>query len=217
MARRESEATPDHLPTFRLLDVEGRPQHAQIGSGYAVWVPPKEAESRLPRDPCCDARLGPTADGKLSRYLNVPPPAIRKCAPWEISALFDCPNLVVHPATMHAGSALSFSVAGYQSAGGAFEDREARRGMLLLLVCGDAPNGHAASRSQVHARRARVGYRPCWTAGTHVAISVTVSRSECLTLRAQAKRRAAGRALNGGGCLLCLVGSFAPSLGSRGP
>ena len=99
------------------------------------------------------------------------PPGTGKASPREVMQLLENPLQVGYPASMDTDACLSFSVAAYQSQDIAHGHCEAYLSTLFriegrLSNCRDGKVGNLC-------QRAKVGYFPCSTQATHVAIPPT--------------------------------------------
>ena len=97
------------------------------------------------------------------------PPAARKVSPREIVQILGNPDQVGYPASMNTDACLGYSVMGYQSWDVVYDHCEAWKWTLVRLE-GRLSKGRDAKAKDGICQKAKVGYCPCCTRATHVAI-----------------------------------------------
>ena len=112
-------------------------------------------------------RIGPFASGAGESSKRTPPPALRRVGVREILYAPLVSGQVGYPLSMNTDACLGFSAMGYQSSDLTFTSRDDNRGFLARYV-GHFSKGRSGAKKEL-AQRAKVGYRPCCAAVTHVA------------------------------------------------
>ena len=97
------------------------------------------------------------------------PPAAREVSPREITQVLGNPQQVGYPASMNADACSGCSVMGHQSWGAVYGHCGAWKSTLARSE-GRLSRGFEAKAKDGLCQRAKVGYCPCCTQATHVAI-----------------------------------------------
>ena len=105
------------------------------------------------------------------------PPATRKVSPREIIHILGNPLQIGYPASMKTGACSGYSATGYQSRDVVYDHCLTWKSILVRLE-GRLSKGHDAKAKGNLCQKAKVGYCPCSTQATHVAIPPAYATGE---------------------------------------
>ena len=167
-ALRVAEASETAQASFRMCNASLGLHTPLLGSDYRVWtLKPRNACSRT-HEWTVGLRIGDPPSGiqihKIKRVTQTPP-GMRKVNFREALAFLQAPRQIGAPATLNTDSNLGFACYAYQSASVALPPGEAHK-HILLRVEGTATRGGSGQAPQ----RAKVGYCPCCSIITHIAV-----------------------------------------------
>ena len=162
---------------FWTLDKDGQPWDVLKGRDFVVWKIPDRAVCECRHEYRLGVRLGPTASGKFSQHplitLENTPPGIRLSSAWETIPFLSSYQQVGTPPAAYTDAQLGNAVYSYQSGEVAFQCGAAK--CILWRIIGKhsrAHQGEGGNPTKV-AQKGKVGYCPCCTMVSHIAVPAT--------------------------------------------
>ena len=158
---------------WTTLNEKGRLYPSMEGRPYKIYrLPPRMIKDHPTGDGPFALRLGPQGSGELMQWLDTPSaaPGVRKSSMREVLMLLENPLQIGFPATVNTDACLGFAAYAFQSAEVLFGPVQTTHDILIRLE-GRRCKGH--SDRQHTTQRAKVGYCPCCTLPTHVAIPLS--------------------------------------------
>ena len=156
-----------------MMDEKGDMYSPLMVSDFVVYkLPLRPIREHCHANAPWGCRLGPHMRGSLTQRMIRPKfvsPAARKVSPREIAQVLENPDQVGYPASTNTDACLGKSDMGYQSWDAVYGHCEAWKWTLVRLE-GRLSKGNDGKAKDGICQKAKVGYCPCCTRATLVAI-----------------------------------------------
>ena len=163
-------AVPVPNSEWTTLNAKGHSYPSMEGRPYKIYrLPPRQAMDHPTGEGPFALRLGPNGSGELMQWLDTPSaaPGVRRSSMRELLMILENPLQIGFPSTILSDSCLGFATYALQSAEILFGPIGTTH-EILIRIEGRRCKGHS-DRTQ-NTQRAKLGYCPCCTRPTHVAL-----------------------------------------------